>query len=256
MKLIESINNRKTYIIAEMSGNHSGDINKALELVRAAAEAGADCLKIQTYTPDTITIDCKKEAFLVKEGLWEERYLYDLYKEAFTPWEWTRQIKEETECMGMDFLSTPFDFSAVDYLENENVEMYKIASFEIVDIPLLKYVASKGKPMIISCGMASQEEIDEAVAAVRSVGDNQLVLLKCCSAYPTNYNKMHLETILDMKKRYSLPIGLSDHSLGNVADIAAVALGASVIEKHICISRDDETVDSAFSLDKHEFAKQ
>ncbi|MCD8327136.1 MAG: pseudaminic acid synthase [Lachnospiraceae bacterium] len=253
MKLLDYMKNKKTYLIAEMSGNHGGDLNKALEIVHAAAEAGADCLKIQTYTADTITINCHTEPFWIQTGLWQKEYLYDLYLKAYTPWEWTPVLKEEAEKCGMDFLSTPFDFTAVDFLESVNVEFYKIASFEIVDIPLIKKVAKLGKPMIVSCGMASVEEIQEAVDTVHAAGNHNLVLLKCCSAYPTDYNVMHLNTITDMQKRFGVPVGLSDHSIGTLADIAAVALGVPVIEKHICLSREDKTVDGAFSLDREEF---
>ena len=253
MKLLEYLEQKKTYLIAEMSGNHGGRIEKALEIVHAAADAGADCLKIQTYTADTITINCRTEPFLLKTGLWQNEYLYDLYSKAYTPWEWTKTIKDEAERLGMDFLSTPFDFTAVDYLENVGVQFYKIASFEIIDIPLIKKVAETGKPVIMSCGMASEEEIKEAVDTVLAVGNRNLILLKCCSAYPTNYATMHLNTILDMRKKYGVPVGLSDHSIGTLADIAAVALGVPVIEKHICLSREDKTVDGAFSLDKYEF---
>ncbi|MBQ9643042.1 MAG: pseudaminic acid synthase, partial [Lachnospiraceae bacterium] len=250
----------KTYIIAEMSGNHGGSLEKALAIVRAAAKAGADCLKIQTYTADTLTIDCRSDLFKVGKGLWEERYLYDLYQEAYTPWEWTPQIKEETERCGMDFLSTPFDFTAIDYLESIGEEFYKIASFEIVDIPLIRRAAQTGKPLVISCGMAQEEEIQEAVDTVRKVRGCAegpvpgLVLLKCCSAYPTDYETMHLLTIPDMKQRFQVPVGLSDHSEGSLGAVAAVALGAQVIEKHICLTSEDKTVDSAFSMSADEFA--
>lgn len=253
MKLLDYINNSKTYIIAEMSGNHGGSIQHALEIVRAAAYAGADCLKIQTYTADTITINCRSEHFLLKTGLWENNYLYDLYSKAYTPWEWTQAIKDEAEKLGLDFLSTPFDFTAVDFLEKIGAEFYKIASFEAVDIPLIEKAAGTGKPVIISCGMASEEEIHEALEAAHSTGNNNIILLKCCSAYPTDYSAMNLRTIADMREKFGVPVGLSDHSSGSLADIAAVALGAAVIEKHICISREDKTVDSEFSLDKEEF---
>lgn len=253
MKLLEYIREKKTYIIAEMSGNHGGKIEKALEIVHAAAEAGADCLKIQTYTADTITINCHTEPFLVKSGLWQNDYLYDLYTKAYTPWEWTKTIKDEAEKLGMEFLSTPFDFTAVDFLERVNVDYYKIASFEIVDIPLIRKVAKTGKPLIVSCGMASEDEIREAVTTVKETGNENLILLKCCSAYPTNYRTMNLRTIMDMREKFGVPVGLSDHSIGTLTDIAAVALGVPVIEKHICLSREDKTVDGAFSLDKDEF---
>ena len=253
MKLLNYMSQKKTYLIAEMSGNHGGKIEKALDIVHAAAEAGADCLKIQTYTADTITINCKTEPFLVKTGLWQDDYLYDLYTKAYTPWEWTKTIKDESEKLGMDFLSTPFDFTAVDFLEDIGVQYYKIASFEIIDIPLIRRVAETGKPMIVSCGMASEEEIREAVETVRKVGNENLIILKCCSSYPTDYTTMNLRTIIDMREKFGVPVGLSDHSIGTLTDIAAVALGVPVIEKHICLSRDDKTVDGAFSLDKEEF---
>ena len=263
MKLLEYLNTGKTYIIAEMSGNHGGSLERALEIVRAAAEAGADCLKIQTYTADTLTIDCYDERFQVGKGLWEKRYLYDLYQEAYTPWEWTPAIKEEAERLGMDFLSTPFDATAVDYLESLGEEFYKIASCEAVDIPLIRYAARTGKPLVVSCGMATEEEIEEVVSTVRAVREEQqpscqemgLVLLKCCSAYPTDYETMHLRTIPDMIQKFGVPVGLSDHSAGSLGAIAAVSLGAQVIEKHICLSKDDNTVDSGFSMSKEEFAQ-
>lgn len=254
MKLLDYLKNGKTYIIAEMSGNHGGNIAKALEIVHAAKEAGADCLKIQTYTADTITIDCKTDPFLVKSGLWEKEYLYDLYKKAYTPWEWHKAIKDEAESIGLDFLSTPFDFTAVDFLDELGVEFFKIASFEAVDIPLIKKVASKGKPIVMSCGMASIDEMQEAVDTVHGQDNNELVLLKCCSAYPSDYNNMNILTIPDMRSRFGTYVGLSDHSAGSLASVAAVCMGAAVIEKHFCISRDDKTVDSEFSMDKQEFA--
>ena len=254
MRLQEYLKNGKVYIIAEMSGNHDGSLEKALRIVEAAAKAGADCLKIQTYTADTITIDCRSEAFRMGEGLWDNTYLYELYEKAYTPWEWTKPIMEACRENGIDFLSTPFDFTAVDFLEECGAEAYKIASFELVDIPLIRKAAETGKPMILSCGMATEEEIEEALDTVKSTGNEQVVLLKCCSAYPTDYDTMHLRTISDMQERFQVPIGLSDHSEGAVGAVAAVALGAKVIEKHICLSEEDKTVDSAFSLSAEEFA--
>ncbi len=254
MKLESYLRDRKTYIIAEMSGNHGGSLEKALEIVHAAKEAGADCLKTQTYTADTLTINCRSDRFLLKTGLWDREYLYDLYQKAYTPWDWMPKIKEEAERLGMDFLSTPFDDTAVDFLEGIGEEFYKIASFELVDIPLIKKAASTGKPLIISCGMGSEGEIQEALDTCRKAGNEKVVLLKCCSAYPTDYDTMHLRTIPDMMEQFQVPVGLSDHSEGSLADIAAVSLGASVIEKHFCISKKDNTVDSAFSLSKEEFA--
>jgi pseudaminic acid synthase len=255
MKLKEYLEQGKTYIIAEMSGNHGGSLEKALEIVRAAAEAGADCLKTQTYTADTLTIPARTEPFLLRSGLWDREYLYDLYEKAYTPWDWMPKIKEEAERLGMDFLSTPFDETAVEFLEGIGEEFYKIASFELVDIPLIREVARTGRPIIMSCGMGSEAEIREAVDTVFATGNRDLVLLKCCSAYPTDYQAMHLSTITDMRDQFGVPVGLSDHSEGTTADVAAVALGAAVIEKHFCISREDNTVDSAFSLSKEEFAQ-
>ncbi|PYG89122.1 pseudaminic acid synthase [Ruminiclostridium sufflavum DSM 19573] len=242
------------YIIAEMSANHAGDINRAIEIVHAAKGAGADCIKIQTYTPDTITIDCDNKYFRIDNGTWEGETLYSLYGKAYTPWEWQPILKKEADRIGIDFLSTPFDKTSVDFLENMGIGFYKIASFEIVDIPLIKYVASKAKPMIISTGMASLEEIEEAVAAAQISGCRDICLLKCSSAYPAVPENMNLATIAEMKNRFGLAVGLSDHSLGSVAAITAVALGAKIIEKHFCISRDIENPDSSFSMDKEEFA--
>lgn len=255
MKLFDYMQRNKTYVIAEMSGNHGGKLEKALEIVHAAYDAGADCLKIQTYTPNTMTIDCHTEPFLVETGPWRGEYLFDLYSKAYTPWDWTEIIKSETEKLGMDFLSTPFDNSAVDFLEEAGVSFYKIASFEIIDIPLIRKVAQTGKPVILSCGMASEKEIKEAVDTIRQTGNEKVVLLKCCSAYPTDYSVMNLRTISDMREKFGVPVGLSDHSTDTLADIVAVALGVPVIEKHICISKDDKTVDGMFSLDKEEFKK-
>lgn len=254
-KLHQYLKEGRTYIIAEMSGNHGGSVEHALKIVEAAHEAGADCLKMQTYTADTITINAHTDPFLIKQGLWEKEYLYDLYTRAHTPWEWHRQIKEETERRGMDFLSTPFDFTAVDFLEELGVSMYKIASFEAVDLPLIEKVASCKKPVILSCGMASKDEIREAVDTVFATGNKDLILLKCCSAYPSAPSQMHLRTISDMRDTFHVPVGLSDHSAGSLASQLAVAHGAVVIEKHLCISKDDDTADAAFSLDKDEFAQ-
>lgn len=256
-----TIGNRKigdgypTYIIAEMSANHAGSIERAKEIIRAAKEAGADCIKIQTYTPDTLTIDCHNEYFSIDDGLWEGENLYSLYGKAYTPWEWQGELKEEAERVGIDFFSTPFDKSSVDFLENLGVEFYKIASFELVDIPLIEYVASKGKPIILSTGMSTLEEIKEAVEAIERQGNNQYALLKCSSAYPAISDEMNLETIRDMKDRLGVPIGLSDHSMGAVGAIVAVTLGANIIEKHFCISREIENPDAAFSMTKEEFAQ-
>lgn len=244
-----------TYLIAEMSANHAGKIENAFQIIEEAKEAGADCVKIQTYTADTLTINCDSEAYRIKGGLWDGYNYYQLYKEAYTPWEWQPALKAKCEEVGVDFLSTPFDKTAVDFLEDMGTEFYKIASFELVDIPLIEYTAGKGKPMVISCGMGSVEEIEEALAACRRQGNEQIVLLKCCSQYPARYEDMHLSVISDMQKRFGVPIGLSDHSMGSLAPVAAVALGAKVIEKHVCLSRKMENPDAAFSMEIEEFAK-
>ena len=255
MRLFETIERGGVYFIAEMSGNHGGSVEKAMEIVRSAAGAGADCLKLQTYTADTITIDCNSPDFQTISGsLWEGRTLHDLYEEAYTPWEWQAEIKAECERLGMDFISSVFDSTSVDFLESIGCEMYKIASPELVDVPLIRYTASKGKPMIISCGMGSTEEIANAVEACRSVGNDQIVLLKCTSEYPAVYEDMNIATMVDMRERFGCAVGLSDHSMGWGVDVAAATLGASVIEKHYCISREQKTVDSEFSMEPEEFS--
>lgn len=243
------------YIIAEMSANHAGSKERAKEIIHAAKESGADCIKIQTYTPDTITIDCDKPWFTVKNAAWEGENLYHLYARAFTPWEWQQELKEEADKVGIDFLSTPFDSTAVDFLEGIGLDFYKIASFEVVDIPLVKYVASKGKPIIMSTGMATEEEIQEAVDTIHAQGNNQIVLLKCSSAYPAVVEEMNLRTISDMKIRFGLPVGLSDHSLGAFSASIAVAQGACVIEKHFCIGKEVDNPDVSFSMTPEEFAE-
>lgn len=245
--------NARAYIIAEMSANHAGDINRAIEIIHAAKEAGADCVKIQTYTPDTITIDCNKPYFMIKGGLWDKENLYQLYEKAYTPWDWQAKIKEEVENLGMDFLSTPFDKTAVDFLDSIGTEFYKIASFELVDIPLIKYVARKQKPIIMSTGMGSVGEIERAVNAVKSEGNDRLILLKCSSAYPAVPEDMNLKTIKVLSEMFEVPVGLSDHSMGYLGAVAAVASGAKVIEKHFCISRAIKNPDSEFSMEPHEF---
>lgn len=251
-RLFDKINNDEVYIIAEMSANHGGDLDNALEIVRQAAKAGADCVKIQTYTADSMTIDCDSEDFQIHGGLWDGYKLYDLYSEAGTPYEWQGRIKEECEKCGIDFLSTPFDIDAVNFLEDLGCEAFKIASFELVDIPLIEYAASKGKPMIISCGMSSIEEIQDAIEACKRVGNDKLVLLKCCSEYPANWDDMHLANILDMREKNNLPVGLSDHSEGSIAAVVGVSLGASVIEKHVKLSG-VESADTEFSMSMEEF---
>lgn len=241
------------YIIAEMSANHAGSIERALEMIHVAKEAGADCVKIQTYTPDTMTIDCHNEYFNIEKGTWEGENLYSLYQKAYTPWEWHKQLRDEAAKVGIDFLSTPFDNTSVDFLEELGMSFYKIASFELVDIPLLEYIASKNKPIIMSTGMGSIEEITEAVDAIYSAGNRQLALMKCSSAYPAKSEEMNLSTICDMKKRFDIPVGLSDHSMGAFSAATAVALGANIIEKHFCISRAIKNPDSTFSMEPDEF---
>lgn len=254
MNLLDRIAS-SVYIIAEMSANHAGRLENALEIVRAAKGAGADCLKIQTYTADTMTLDCDKEYFQISGGLWDGYKLHQLYEDACTPWEWQAEIKGECERVGIDFLSTPFDRSSVDFLEGLGVDFYKIASFELVDIPLIEYTASKRKPMIISCGMGSVEEIQEALEACRRMGNEQVILLKCCSEYPAQEADMNLCTIPDMATRFGVPIGLSDHSMGSLAAVVGVSLGARVVEKHFCLSRKIKNPDSEFSMEPEEFAR-
>lgn len=253
-RIFEKIRNNEIYMIAEMSANHGGSLENALEIVRQSAAAGADCIKIQTYTSDSLTIDCDNEYFQIRGGLWDGYKLYNLYQDAGTPYEWQGRIKEECEKCGMDFLSTPFDNAAVDFLEQLGIEAFKIASFELVDIPLIQYAASKGKPMIISTGMGSTDEIQDAVDACRGVGNDKIILLKCCSAYPTRWEDMHLANIPDMKQRFGVDIGLSDHSEGSLGAVVGAALGACVIEKHIKLDN-TESVDSAFSMTAKDFAK-
>lgn len=255
ISLNEKIKEGHTYIIAEMSANHAGSFERAKEIIHAAKEAGADCIKIQTYTPDTMTIDCDNEYFRISDGTWKGENLYSLYSKAFTPWEWQADLKKEADKIGIDFLSTPFDKTSVDFLEEIGIEFYKIASFELVDIPLIEYVASKGKPMIISTGMGSLEEITEAVETVRKQGNSLICLLRCASAYPAISDSMNLRIMTDMQSRFNVPVGLSDHSMGSLGAVAAVAMGASVIEKHFCISREIKNPDSSFSMEAGEFKK-
>ena len=252
--LHEKIKRNEVYIIAEMSANHGGSLKNALEIVRQSASAGADCLKIQTYTADSMTIDCDNEYFRIKGGLWDGYKLYDLYQEAGTPYEWHQAIRDECEKCNIDFLSTPFDSYAVDFLDKLGAEAYKIASFELVDIPLIEYAASKGKPMIMSVGMASVEEMQDAIDACRRVGNKQTVLLKCCSEYPAPWEDMHLGNIPDMIERFKVPVGLSDHSRGSLGAVVGAALGACVVEKHVKLDG-IESVDSKFSMTMDEFAQ-
>ncbi|MGI6152549.1 MAG: pseudaminic acid synthase [Christensenellaceae bacterium] len=255
MKLYDKITSGKVYTIAEMSANHAGSLDTALRIVRAACSAGADCLKIQTYTADTMTLPCSSDYFKVKGGLWDGYTLYDLYSEAALPLDWQAEIKHETEKLGMDFLSTPFDRTAVDFLSNLGVCMYKIASYELTDIPLLKYTAAQGKPILLSTGMGTLEEIGQAIDAIKSCGNDQIILLKCTSEYPAHFEDMNLAVIPDMINRFGLPVGLSDHSMGTLAGVVAVSLGACIIEKHFCLSREIKNPDSEFSMEPAEFQR-
>ena len=239
------------YIIAEMSANHAGDLNRAVEIIHAAKEAGADCIKKQTYTPDTMTINSDKKYFHIDDGTWKGENLYGLYQKANTL-EWHGWLKEEAEKQEFIF-STPYK-SAVDF-GGTGVEFYKIASFEIVDIPLIKYIASKKKPIIMSTGMATLGEIEEAVETIKAQGNNQFCLMKCSSAYPAVPEQMNLKTISHLKNTFNVPVGLSDHSLGSVSAVVAVAMGASIIEKHFCLSREIKSPDSTFSMEPDEFKR-
>jgi pseudaminic acid synthase len=246
--------NHKPFIIAEMSGNHNKSLERGLEIVEAAARTGAHALKIQTYTADTITLDIKTDEFFIedKNSLWKGKSLYELYEEAYTPWEWHEPIMKHANELGMVCFSTPFDDTAVDYLEDLNMPAYKIASFENTHLPLIKKVASTGKPMIISTGMASVAEMDEMVQTIRDAGCEQFILLKCTSTYPATPGNSNVLTIPHMRKLFNCEVGLSDHTMGIGASVAAVAHGATVIEKHFTLNRADGGVDSAFSMEPEE----
>jgi N-acetylneuraminate synthase len=242
------------YLVAELSANHRGSLDEARQLIHAAAEAGADAVKLQTYTADTLTIDSKREWFQIGTGtLWSGRTLYDLYQEAYTPWEWHAELKREAEQCGLTLFSTPFDLTAVEFLEQLTMPAHKIASFELIDLALVDAVAKTGKPLIVSTGMADWSEIDEAVAAIRATGNEQFALLKCTSAYPAPLEEMNLRVLPQLAQRYDVPVGLSDHSPGHTAAVAAVALGASIIEKHFTLDRQSGGPDAAFSLEPTEF---
>jgi pseudaminic acid synthase len=242
------------YIIAELSANHNQDFNEAVRLIHAAKEAGADAVKIQTYTPDTLTLNCSNEYFRIGKGTqWEGKNLYELYQEAYTPWEWQPKLKRIAAADGLDLFSSPFDPGSVEFLRQMDVPAYKIASFEIVDIPLVRQIARTNRPVIISTGMASLAEIQEAVDAIRQEGNDQIALLKCTSAYPAPPEDMNLKTIPDMAALFGVPVGISDHTLGTTVPVAAVALGACIVEKHFTLSRDHPGPDSSFSLEPHEF---
>jgi pseudaminic acid synthase len=241
------------YIIAEVSANHNQSYDRALAIVEAAKDAGADAVKLQTYTADTMTLDCATEWFQLKGTLWDGRTLHSLYQEAYTPWEWHAPLKARANELGMDLFSSPFDATAVDFLEELGVPVHKIASFENTDLPLLRKVARTGKPIIMSTGMATLEEIEEAVQTIADAGGSQLALLKCTSAYPAPARDMNLRTIPDLARRFGVPVGLSDHTLDLAVPVAAVGLGACIIEKHFTISRSEPGPDSAFSLEPAEF---
>ena len=244
------------YIIAELSGNHNGDYARAEKIVEAAADAGADAIKLQTYTADTITLNCDTKPFQITQGtLWDGTTLYRLYEEAYTPWEWHAPLQKKAHELGLDFFSSPFDFSSIDYLENLNVPAYKIASFEITDIPLIRKAASFGKPLIISTGIALKEDIALALETCREAGNENVVLLKCCSAYPTPYEDINLKHMQMIADDFDCLVGLSDHTMGSTVAGAAVALGACVVEKHLTLARADGGVDSAFSMEPAEFKK-
>ena len=244
-------------VIAEMSGNHNQSLERALEIVDAAAQSGAHALKIQTYTAETMTIDIREREFFISDekSLWKGESLFDLYKKAYTPWEWHEAIFDRAKKQKMLAFSTPFDRTAVDFLENLNVPCYKIASFENTDLPLIRYVAATGKPMIISTGMATFAELDESVEAARAAGCKDLVLLKCTSTYPSTPDDSNILTIPEMRSRYGCEVGISDHTMGIGVSVAAVALGATVVEKHFTLQRADGGVDSAFSMEPQEMAQ-
>lgn len=245
----------KTFIIAEMSANHNQHLDIALETIRAAKKAGADAVKIQTYTADTLTLDCRKPDFVLGKGLWEGETFYSLYKKAYTPWEWHEEIYRVAREEGITCFSTPFDKTAVDFLESLNNPIYKIASFEITDIPLIKYIASKQKPIILSTGIAMEEDIKLALDTIYAEGNHDVTLLKCTSAYPAPIEDANLLTIPDMKQRFGVKVGLSDHTEGSVVPLAAVSLGAEVVEKHFIIDRSIGGPDAAFSMESEEFAE-
>lgn len=245
----------KTFIIAEMSANHNQHKDIALETIKAAKKAGADAIKIQTYTSETMTLDCDKPDFVLGKGLWEGDTYFQLYRKAYTPWEWHEEIYHVAKEEGITCFSTPFDKTAVDFLEDLGNPIYKIASFEITDIPLIKYIAQKNKPIILSTGVATEEDIVLALDTIRTEGNNDITLLKCTSAYPALLEDANLLTIPDMKRRFGVKVGLSDHSEGSVVPMTAVALGAEVVEKHFIIDRSIGGPDSAFSMEAAEFAK-
>ena len=248
-----SNNKLGVFIIAELSANHNGSLETALETIRAAKRAGADCIKLQTYTADTITIDSRKDDFLIKGTIWEGRNLYELYQEAYTPWEWHPALFDEAEKRGLICFSSPFDKTAVDFLENLNVPAYKIASFEITDIPLIEYVASKGKPVILSTGIATMEDIELALDACRRMGNNDIALLKCTSSYPAPIEEANMVMVKDFAERFGVIAGLSDHTMGATVPVVATCFGAKIIEKHFILDRSIGGPDASFSMNEQEF---
>ena len=256
MSQVIRINGRKIgtdyspYVIAEMSANHNGDINNAYKIIDMAKAAGADCVKLQTYHPDTITMDMNTPEFMIEGGLWDGQSLYELYKGAYMPWEWHKPLFDYAKKIGITIFSSPFDNTAVDLLEDLNTPAYKIASFEAVDLPLIKYVAQTGKPMIISTGMADAEEIQEAIEAAREGGCKELAILHCVSGYPAPAEDYNLRTLVDMQQRFGLVTGLSDHTIDNTTAISSIALGVSIIEKHVTLDRDGGGPDDSFSLEE------
>lgn len=246
--------NSPTFIVAEMSANHLMDFDRAVAIMQAAKDAGADAIKIQTYTPDTITLDCDDPCFQITQGtIWDGTTLHKLYQTAYTPWEWQPKLKEIAEEMGLVFFSSPFDLSSVDFLEEMDVPVYKVASFEINDIPMIKKIAKLGKPIIMATGIAYLSDIELALKTCREAGNEDVILLKCCSAYPAPYEDINLKTIPSMKETFDCVVGLSDHTMGTAVAGAGVALGAKVVEKHLTLSRADGGADAAFSMEPHEF---
>ena len=248
----KTIGSNSVFIIAEISANHGQHFDKAVKMIESAKECGVDAVKFQAYTPDTMTIDIDNECFKIKHPQWGGQTLYDLYKKAYTPWEWFPELKKITDDAGLIFLCSAFDSSSIDMLEELNVAAHKIASFELVDIPLIEYAARTGKPLILSTGMSDLDEIQDAVNAARGAGVNDITLLKCVSSYPARAEDMNLATIPDMRERFNCPIGLSDHSLGTAVSVTSAAFGASVIEKHFILSREEQTPDSFFSIEPEE----